>query len=289
MAWVPIGAEPGFRETMVKGIPVWMEAPLDEWYMEYIGAGDTAWNMLVAFDLDAKNNPATSVFSNSTFSRMRASVSEEKILEFLDFVVYASLTDERDYMHLNSEDRAYALEGVLSASGSEWRVGQRNGLHGLEKRLAPAVQDATDMVVNGTGNANYLLSEAWHALRKRNPDAEEAYEKAVKAVEEAAIPVVLPKETTATLGKVLAAMRSQRTWDLPLTLKGEEGGPTMLISMIERLWKGQTSRHGANGYRKPTVEEADSAVMLAVVLVYWFCEGAVQRREAGHEGETAGF
>jgi hypothetical protein len=48
--------------------------------------------------------------------------------------------------------------------------------------------------------------------------------------------------------------------------------------MAEALWVGQESRHGGNGYRKPTRAEAEAAVMLAVPLVQWFTSGAVAPR-----------
>ena len=42
------------------------------------------------------------------------------------------------------------------------------------------------------GRAGQLLSEAWHSAFGANPDPEDAYEKAIKAVEEAAAQVVSP-------------------------------------------------------------------------------------------------
>ena len=54
---------------------------------------------------------------------------------------------------------------------------------------------------------------------------------------------------------------------------------TPLISMMELLWTGQTSRHGS---QTPTAQEASDearmAVHLAVTLVQWFTTGAVIRK-----------
>jgi hypothetical protein len=41
---------------------------------------------------------------------------------------------------------------------------------------------------------------------------------------------------------------------------------------------GQESRHGGNGYRKPTQVESEAAVLLAVSLVQWFTSGVLARR-----------
>jgi hypothetical protein len=52
-----------------------------------------------------------------------------------------------------------------------------------------------------------------------------------------------------------------------------------LIAMIELLWTGQTSRHGARPPTRPeTFEEAQMAVYLAMTLVHWFVSGAASRR-----------
>ena len=49
--------------------------------------------------------------------------------------------------------------------------------------------------------------------------------------------------------------------------------------MMELLWTGQTSRHGAQTVaRRETQQETAMAVHLAVLLVHWFTTGAVRRK-----------
>ena len=47
--------------------------------------------------------------------------------------------------------------------------------------------------------------------------------------------------------------------------------------MMKLLWEGQESRHGGNGYRKPTPAEAEAAVLLAVPLVQFYSAGLLAR------------
>ena len=63
-----------------------------------------------------------------------------------------------------------------------------------------------------TGFAGDLLHEAWKAVYGRLPDPEEAYEKAITAVEQAGAPVVIPNNSNATLGSMISALRDQKDW-----------------------------------------------------------------------------
>lgn len=129
-------------------------------------------------------------------------------------------------------------------------------------------------VINTSGEAGDLLAEAWNAAFSISPDEEEAYEKAIKAVEEAGAHLVSPKNDRATLGTMVRDMKSQGDWSIGIQTPSP-GVPTV---MAEALWVGQESRHGGNGYRKPTRDEAESAVLIAVALVQWFTSGNLKRR-----------
>lgn len=160
-----------------------------------------------------------------------------------------------------------------------WRVGKRGDFAGLERRVPVGVQEAADTAMVSAGDAGALLAESWHAAFGRSPDASLAYSKSIKAVEAAAIPVVLPLDVTATLGKVVATLRQHADWRLPL---GKEHQLTpswqTVTDMCQSLWSGQTDRHGSNNHRPPTQDEAETAVFLAVPLVQWFTSGAIERR-----------
>lgn len=58
------------------------------------------------------------------------------------------------------------------------------------------------------GNASGHLGKAWAAAFDQEPNPSTAYSEAIKAVEAAAIPVVLPNDPLATLGKVVGELRA---------------------------------------------------------------------------------
>ena len=195
-------------------------------------------------------------------------LDEEEQIVFLDWLIHVLSKTEGGWEHNRD------LEEILHAGGSEWKVGSRDENRGLEKRVPQGVADAVDSIIATSATAGALLSEAWHAAYGRNPDPEEAYEKAIKAVEEAGAEVVLPKNPKATLGTMMAAVRDQRDWSLPLESKSALIAP---LEMMKALWESQESRHGGNGYRKPTPAEAEAAVLLAVPLVQFFTAGLIAR------------
>lgn len=170
------------------------------------------------------------------------------------------------------------LEELLSNAGSAWRVGRRLEFAGLERRVPTAVQAASDAVIASAGGAGELLSDAWHAAYGMNPDPEKAYSKAIKAVEEAAKPLVSPKDSIATLGKMVSAMRDQKDWALPLRDDEKNPSSDTVVKMMRSLHSGQQQRHGGSGDRPSTQEEAEAALFLAVPLVQFFHAGLVARR-----------
>lgn len=205
----------------------------------------------------------------STALRMRK--DDDLTLSVADFLVaQLSFTSHESW---NAD-----LDELLSNAGSVWRVGRRLGAAGLERRVPTAVQVASDAVIASTSTAGELLSEAWHAAFGMNPDPEKAYSKAIKAVEEAAKPRVSPKDSVATLGKMVSAMRDQKDWALPLQDDEKNPSSDSVVKMMRSLHSGQQQRHGGNGDRAATQEEAEAALFLAVPLVQFFHSGLAARR-----------
>ena len=126
------------------------------------------------------------------------------------------------------------------------------------------------------------------AAHGQSPNPDEAYREAIKAVEVAAIAVVMPNDATATLGKVIGTMRqSPSTWTATLTTSVAAPGASstatpveVVIQMMDLLWRNHTDRHGV-APPTPAVpvthEQAEVAVHLALVLVQLFRSGAIYR------------
>lgn len=171
------------------------------------------------------------------------------------------------------------LKTYLLESGSAYTVEAANhGMCYLEKRVPEGVHIAADATFRQP-NGGKRLAVAWQEAFGVNPDPTKAYSEAVKAVEDAAIPVVCPNDTTATLGSVIGEVNAG-TWKLP-HLREHSNATThdVLVGMLRTLWTGQHDRHGGPstvGVPAVTQDEAESAVLLAVTLVGWFETGKVQ-------------
>lgn len=186
-----------------------------------------------------------------------------------------------DYLLSKNQGSFSSLTTVLTEAGSAWTVGERYpGVSGLVARVPEGVQDAVDLI-RTKGQAGRRLSEAWGSAFGINPNATAAYSAAVKAVEDAAIPVISPKDGDATLGKLIGQMSSGGKFNLPnLREHSDATSHDVLVSMMRLLWTGQHDRHGGPssvGVPNVTQDEAESAVILAVTLVGWFETGKVVR------------
>ena len=173
-----------------------------------------------------------------------------------------------------------ALSAVLERGKSAWVVGVRSGKPGLVRRVPIGVQIAADSIMATAGRAGMRLAEAWEELYGVAPNASAAYRLAILAVEDAAVPVVSPKNTNATLGTVLKQIEDQKDWKLPMDREHANArSREVLVAMMRMLWHGQHDRHGGQPSAPGNVseEEATVAVSLAVTLVQWFDASLIRR------------
>lgn len=177
--------------------------------------------------------------------------------------------------------KAEALDQMLQRSRSAWAVGERAGRPGLVRRQPEAVGSELAEVVRTAGSAGVKLVQAWEAVYGVTPNASHAFSMAIRAVEDAAIPVVVPKQGKATLGHVIGQLRQDGDWRLAFTKDPDSPPPGgLVLAMCEALWNGQHDRHGGEPSAPGSVsdDEARAAVSLAVSLVHWFTTGMVARR-----------
>jgi hypothetical protein len=149
-----------------------------------------------------------------------------------------------------------------------------DGYAQLQKRLPEEAAAVGEQAMAAKDRAAEHLRAAWSKAYGRDPDANGAYEHAVKAVEAAGKPIVSPKNKATTLGTMIADMRNKPAkWT---TSVDHNEGVQKIIGMMELLWRGHY-RHGDE--TKPITHDqaaAEMAVQLAVVLVQWFRGGAVR-------------
>jgi hypothetical protein len=176
-----------------------------------------------------------------------------------------------------SKSDADELDLLLADGGSAWRVADDR--KSLEQRVDPTATDAFRQAA--AGNPGPHLADAWAAAYGRHPNPSRAYSEAIKAVETASIPVVIPgtRGAKATLGKVIIDLNDhQQDWRLTIHSAGTPSEISPLIAMLRLLWQGQTDRHGGSAPTIPvSASAAEAAVHLAVTLVQWFRSGSVHR------------
>lgn len=168
------------------------------------------------------------------------------------------------------------LDQLLEDAGSAFTVdwGQRC----LKRRVDATVTAAAEHTMAAAPSRH--LQEAWTAIYGQHPDPAKAYDEAIRAVEAAAIPVLLPKGAKETLGTVLAHLKGAGgKW--ALAIEGAKAGDVApLTAMVELLWKGHVARHaGGPNYRPQRQDEAEMAVHLATTLVQWFISKEIRPRE----------
>lgn len=164
-------------------------------------------------------------------------------------------------------DQNMSAVTVVEGEDGSYRIARRLPL-GVEESGVSAVDSASEA-------AGRHLTKAWMSVRSLTPDTSLAMTEAIRAVEAAAAPVVLPKDKRQQLSKIVQALKERKSWTLVLEQR-DDGYPNqhlVLIGMLETLVFAQQSRHG--GGEPPSLLQALSHVQLASTLVAWFATGAV--------------
>ncbi|MFF3068897.1 hypothetical protein [Kitasatospora sp. NPDC057936] len=254
-------------DSLYEGVPQHLVRPLQRWVGTHFSARDDDDAELLCLRLriaDPGGNP----------TRVLTAMEGMDLLDVVD----AILSHENEDIGGDYEGK---LAGILDEAGSAYRVSSDGWF--LERRVDETVRDAVDLAQASAaaataGSASEHLRAAWRAVYGRGPDPSYAYSQAIKAVEAAAHAVLEPNNTKATLGTMIAALR---TAPQKVTLAIEQnvhGDSVPVLGMLQLLWQGQTSRHGGQAPTRPeTQEAAEMAVHLAATLVQWFTAGAVAR------------
>lgn len=265
-------AEPD--DSLYEGVPPWLRKSLEHWVDSQIMVeewGQDAPRAHLLREIERRCRIELK-WRDGEFSAHRSLIGlmESDPRKFLD-VVDALLTHHAD------DDAAYDLKQILSEGGSLWKVDFREDRWVLERRVEATVAGAAQSAMR-RGRAGELLSRAWGEMYGREPNPSAAYRDAVRAVEAAAQPIVLPKDPKATLGKIIPAMRdAPAKWRVVLQPDGIDPVDAV-IAMLELLWRAQHDRHGDPDTARPLVvsdREAEAAVHLAATLVHLFSSGAL--------------
>jgi hypothetical protein len=200
------------------------------------------------------------------------STEPDRMLDIVDAVLH--LADPVNYPSI--EYRSGELEEILRIGGSVWEV--NSARNRLIRRVNPTASKAFEVASRPPDLASAELRIAWVAAYGRNPDASDAWDHSIKAVEAVMIPIVTPAKAKATLGDVVGSLSGQGAlWQLELHGHDDSKSVEPLVSMLRLMWP-NPDRHGGGVSRKPSPKEAEAVVNLAVTIVQWVRTGVLSKR-----------
>ncbi len=178
---------------------------------------------------------------------------------------------------------ARTLQEILHQGGSAWTVGtDETSRFELQRVVGETVRLSVREAAPPGSRASAHLAAAWSAQYGRNQDASKAYREAIRAVESAAHLVVLPKDPSATLGKMISALRdAPQKWKVVLESSSANTAVEQVAAMMELIWRSQLDRHGTADESVPlavTAAESAAALHTAAAIVQLFTTGAIIAR-----------
>jgi hypothetical protein len=293
-AWRPLSAREeddaaeAYRALHV-GVPPWLRDSIWEWVEEQVTSGwagsyPQVWGeglrqleRVVRFETGWNGRGEG---EGLLLLRKKLKASPWLMLDVTDYLI--NHPDFRPSF-VRGEDSLLPLDKLLEESGSAYKVAPNEDGRSatLIRRVDSSVELAAKRVMDERKAPSILLRRAWNTTFGLHPNPSDGYRQAVRAVEAAAIPVILPNDKDATLGRVIGTLRSNPDrWQLSFTHRTKPEKPAAtLTSMMALLWEGQYDRHVSDGVPlHVSQEEAETAIHLAVTLVQWFTAGHISRR-----------
>lgn len=189
---------------------------------------------------------------------------EERFLDVLDVT-----------LHFTKAGSAKDLEEMLQFGGSAWRVAGDG--KSLQKRVEESVQRAADEAIRPGGLVGTELRYAWTAAYGRAPNASDAWDHAIKAVEAVLTPIVLPNVRAGRVGQAIGQLRTQgHLYKLAMPFADDSTDVGVMVAMLNKLYP-NPDRHANDRRREPTLSEAQAVLQLAVTLVQWTRDGILVR------------
>lgn len=278
MPFIPFDAdedEISDLEVLRDGIPVSLRPALFTWMLRQLndgrmGSTSPQWLNFIQSSLriDLGYDPASSPLARDLLERIET-MGTKWVLRVVDLLLSA-----QEFSHFSSMPHDFTdLQAHLELNGSVFKIGHDETTYRLTRRLPDGTADLARESIGVGGVSGTYLAKAWNLAYQLQPDPSAAMTEAIRAVEAACIPVVLPRDGAATLHKCIKTMRDQGDWELILTTSdGYPSHSKTLDLMLETLAKAQSDRHVGQA---PTERQAQAHVQLASTLVSWFASGAV--------------
>jgi len=279
MAWQRLsqriaGAEP---DGPYEGMPVHLHASVVHWFQGLAGYhrsprmggmdGQRLRTLATALRVDAEINIQPEDLMRELIKM--GALDEERFLDLIDGALHVWGRSMNDHATLSAS---------LAVGGSAWTVA--GDAESLTHLVNEQMQATFDAATSTQDEVSTELREAWANAFGLNADPSDAWDHAIKAVEDVLIPVVLGNQPKANLGGVIGTLDKQgHVWRfcLPGHDLSEDVAP--LVSVLRLIWPNHDRHGGGDGKRTPSLQEARAVVTLAATIVQWHREGwAVQRR-----------
>lgn len=264
--WQPLSVRRGQRQSdgLYEGVPDHLRLGLEEWLRARFG-----WHNSGGMDNAFMAQIASALRIPATRTHNIGGISDQIFIALnADDGLYLDCLDA--CLHLSTSPNASGLRATLEAGGSAWTI-NGNG-DGLERRVDATTREAFSRAVLPADAASQELAEAWSAAYGRHPDPSDAWDHAIKAVEELLIPLVVPSQTKANLGHVAGEIKANAAkWKFGLPASNVRSNGETLEGLIRHIWP-NPDRHGGTSKRSPLQNEAEGAVQVAITIVE-LCRG----------------
>lgn len=250
--WVPRGEREGSRERIrFDGVPEHLLQALGRW-VEGRRVGEVGCQVIaLRLELTVTNLEPWDLLRSATND-------EDLVLDVVEGLLW--------FGHDSGGSTSEGLRQILAHSGSILTVGPDDKT--LVASVDPTMERiATEAIAPGDA-ASQEVAQAWAKAFGRDPDPSDAWDHAIKAVEDALIPVVVPRQGKANLGHVLGALRGQgQQWRSVYPQADKDHNVQGLVAMLEQIWPNPDRHGGGGGKRPPTLAEARAVVVIAAAVV----------------------
>ncbi|MEZ0493275.1 hypothetical protein AB2L28_13625 [Kineococcus sp. TBRC 1896] len=259
---------------MSDGIPLSLGPSLRSWIIKTLERGGDVVH-LVAASLNHRLDIGELSFMKSPGEQLAdyADIEDDHLLDVLDATLH--------FLHRTGYDESQrqALSDLLDAGYAGWSVGERP--YGLQKRVDEVAFADFKKSTSPADEASAALAEAWDKAYGLHPDAADAWDHSIKAVEAILRPIAVPNKDKATLSDIAGAFLSNHKLvlhvgneDADAKRKQPLNAARTLEQMLRLMWP-DPKRHGGDQRPAPTLEQARGVVHLAVLVVQWGRLGAL--------------
>jgi hypothetical protein len=263
--WQPLSVREGrkFADRPHEGVPSHLRGPMKYW-LERAFLSDPRGRIprLAVQVATAARVPYFPLSGATAEVKVQAAVQaideqgDEAILDAIDACLQL-----RDWQPEDLE----VLSESLRVGGSLWEVGAGGLVRRVDRAATAAYEEATAVA----DTASTELVEAWSNAYGRSPDASDAWDHAIKAVEAVLIPIVVPTQAGAHMGHILGELDHHGDrFQMGLTSKQGITPLQTIVGMLRLLYP-NPDRHIGPDHRVPGLDEAKAVVHLAVTLVQW--------------------